>query len=64
MIILERDGTLSWNAPNDPTCDKIKDTIDLPADLVTEQSNIIDRVLDFAFEVLGLQAIEMRIREE
>lgn len=63
MIILERDGSLLWQNTCDTAADPTCETIDLPANLVTEQSNLIDRVIDFAFDVLGLDTIEVRVRE-
>lgn len=64
MIILERDGSLLWYKPDDPTSEYTKELVDVPAALVTQPNNIIDRILDFVFDTLGLRAVELRIRED
>ena len=62
MIILDRNGSFARTplagCPADPT----KDSIELPADLVAQQSDLLDRVFAFAFDVLGLVTVELRIR--
>jgi len=37
-------------------------SIDLPADMVAAQPGLLDRVFAFAFDVLGLVTIDIRIR--
>lgn len=64
MIILERDGSLFWCEPTCSDPATAMESVCIPADLVLRQTNIIDRVLDFVFDVLGLHAIEVRIYEE
>lgn len=64
MIILERDGSLLWTHPDSPVSDATRGTIDVPASALTQSNNVIDRILDFAFDVLGLQTIELRIHED
>ena len=34
----------------------------MPEDLIAQQSDLIDRIFAFAFDVLGLQSIDVRIR--
>ena len=34
----------------------------LPVDLLDQQANLIDRIFTFAFDVLDLHAVELRIR--
>lgn len=63
MIILERDGALVWHKP-DSSSEQSKEFVDIPADLVMQPNNIIDRVLDLVFDTLGLRAVELRIRED
>jgi hypothetical protein len=62
MIILNRDGTLEWIPVDCRTSKATAGSIELPADLVAQQSNLFDRVFAFAFDVLGLVTVELRIR--
>jgi hypothetical protein len=62
MMILNRNGTLEWNRSDGDTASSTSGSIDLPADLLMQQSDLIDRVFAFAFDVLGLVRIELRIR--
>lgn len=64
MIILERDGSLWWHGSVDTSAVESRETVELPMTVLEQQSNVIDRVLTFAFDVLGLQAVELRVREE
>jgi hypothetical protein len=57
MIILSHDGSLTTeDAPR-----QVKDTIEVPEDLVAQQPDLIDRIFTFAFDVLELQTIDLRI---
>jgi hypothetical protein len=40
-----------------------KAMIDLPADLLEQPSDLFDKVFAFTFDVLGLQTVELRVRE-
>jgi hypothetical protein len=40
-----------------------KVTVDLTVDMVMGQDDLLDRVFDFTFDVLGLRHVELRIRE-
>jgi hypothetical protein len=61
MVLLENDGTLIWaGAAN--MAGRSSGTIDLPVDLLELQSDLIDRIVAFAFDVLGLQTVELRVR--
>jgi hypothetical protein len=62
MIILNRDGTLTTDTLSEGVAKRIKETIEVPEHLVTQQPDLIDRILSFAFDGLGLQAIDVRIR--
>lgn len=64
MIILERDGSLQRIVSPESYRDPSKDTIDVPASLVKQPNNVIDRVIDFSFSVLGLESLEVRIWED
>jgi hypothetical protein len=58
MIILSHDGSLTTEGgPR-----RVKDTIEVPEDLVAQQPDLIDRIFTFAFDILDLQAIDLRIR--
>ena len=57
MIILSHDGSLTTEgAPR-----QVKDTIEIPEDLVAQQPDLIDRIFTFAFDVLDLQIIDVHI---
>ena len=62
MIILNRDGSLMTEGTPERAANHIKDTIEVPADLVTQQPDLIDRIFAFAFDELGLKTIDVRIR--
>jgi hypothetical protein len=62
MLLLEKEGTLAWTGVAAEHAGWIKGTIELPLDLLDEQSDLIDRVFAFAFDALGLQVVELRIR--
>ena len=62
MLQLDKDGTLICTGAAKESAGRIKGTIELPVDLLDQQPNLIDRVFAFAFDVLELQAVELRIR--
>ena len=62
MIVLNRDGTLTAEGAPEHFIRRRKETIEVPADLIAQQSDLIDRIFAFAFDVLGLQSIDVRIR--
>ncbi|KPV54917.1 hypothetical protein SE17_00845 [Kouleothrix aurantiaca] len=62
MIILSRDGSLTTEGTHERAIRQVKDTIEVPEDLVTQQPDLIDRIFTFAFDVLDLQTIDLRIR--
>ena len=62
MLQLDKDGMLSRTSPIDHDTGRIKETIELPVDLLQQQGNLIDRIFAFAFDMLDLQEIELRIR--
>jgi hypothetical protein len=64
MIVMDRDGSLVCNNPGSLPAGAATGTIEVPGDLALAQSDLIERVLAFAFDVLGLRALELRIREE
>ena len=62
MMLLEKDGTLIWTGATADGAGPTRATIELPLDLLDQQSDLIDRVFAFAFDLLGLRAVELRIR--
>ena len=62
MIILSHDGSLTTEGPIESAPWRVKDSIEVPEDLVAQQPDLIDRIFTFAFDVLDLQAIDLRIR--
>ena len=62
MIIVNCDGSLMTEDTPKRIAKRAKDTIEVPEDLVAQQPDLIDRIFTFAFDVLDLQAIDLRIR--
>jgi hypothetical protein len=62
MIILNGDGTLTAEGVPEHLVRRRKETIEVPEDLIAQQSDLLDRIFAFAFDVLGLQSINVRIR--
>jgi len=61
MITIQSDGSLAWNSLNDSR-HQVVGTLELPADLLEQQSDLLDRVFALAFDVLGLRALEICVR--
>lgn len=64
VIILERDGSLVRSSSEIQHCSPTSGYAELSADLVQQPNNLIDRILSFAFDTLGLTTLEMRVREQ
>ena len=62
MIILHCDGSLTTEGAPEHAAKPVKNTIEVPGDLVAEQPDLIDRIFNLGFDVLGLQTIDLRIR--
>ena len=62
MIIVNGDGSLMTEGTPERATRPLKDTIEVPEDLVAQQPDLIDRIFTFAFDVLELQTIDLRIR--
>jgi hypothetical protein len=60
-IIVNRDGSLTTEGTSERAARRIKDTIEIPEDLIAQQPDLIDRIFTFAFDVLDLQTIDLRI---
>jgi hypothetical protein len=63
MIMLSQSGSFTLNILDDLTTNGLKAMIDLPADLAGQPSDLLDKVFAFTFDVLGLQTVELRVRE-
>ncbi|MFP4435664.1 MAG: hypothetical protein ACLFVO_00135 [Chloroflexaceae bacterium] len=65
MIILERDGSLLWSESTDANAASAMEHVSIPAEPALQQtSSIVERVLDFVFDVLGQNAVELRVYED
>ena len=62
MIIVNRDGSLMTESTPERATRRAKETIVVPVDLVAQQPDLIDRIFTFAFDVLEIQTIDLRIR--
>jgi len=64
MMMLSQNGSFTLNILDDhPAGSRSRATIDLPADMAGQPSDLFDRVFAFTFDVLGLQSVELRVRE-
>jgi hypothetical protein len=61
VIILERDGSLHHYPPKRPQPGPRQAHIQLSQEQA--QPNLLDRILDLTFDVLGVSTLEMRINE-
>jgi hypothetical protein len=62
MIIVNCDGSLMTEDTPERAAGRVRDMIEVPEDLIMQQPDLIDRIFTFAFDVLDLQAIDLRIR--
>jgi hypothetical protein len=62
MMLSQRES-LIVNIPGDNATGDLKAMIDLPAELAEHSSDLFDKVFAFTFDVLGLQNIELRVRD-
>ena len=63
MIMLSQSGSFTLDILDDRAHGGSKALIDLPADLAGQPSDLFDKVFAFTFDVLGLQSVELRVRE-
>ncbi|MBC8075905.1 MAG: hypothetical protein H7Y32_07515 [Chloroflexales bacterium] len=63
VIILERDGSLVRCGPKAHPPEPTSGYVELSVSAVQQQHNLIDRVLNFAFDTLGLTTLELKVRE-
>lgn len=62
VIILERDGSLHHYPPDRPESSGRQARIDIHDHQA--EPNMLDRILDFTFDVLGLSNLEVRVHEQ
>jgi hypothetical protein len=65
LIILERDGTISHSPPDIPPGQPRRARVALMADAAEghPEPSLIERVLGFAFDVLGISNLEVQVYE-
>jgi hypothetical protein len=64
MIMLSQSGSFTLNILDDRATGGSKALIDLPADLVGQPSELFNKLFACTFDVLGLQTVELRVRED
>jgi hypothetical protein len=64
LIILERDGSLHHCPPDSPDGYGGRASVALMADAEQTEPSVIERILDFTFDVLGINNLEMRVYEQ
>jgi hypothetical protein len=62
MIVMEIDGSLIWNSLDDAASSSAAGAPELPADLLAQHSDLLDRVFRVAFDLLGLHPLDLWIR--
>ena len=65
LIIQDRDGSL-LKEPRRPRQNQLASPsyhVEFPAALLDEQNSLIDRIISFAFDTLGAQRLDVRVRE-
>ena len=65
LIIQDRDGSLI-KEPRKPRPTQLVSPsyrVEFPAALLDEQNSLIDRIISFAFDTLGAQRLDVRVRE-
>ena len=62
MMSMRRDGSLDYHHADRTWSGRTSGTIVVSIDLLTQQSDLLDRVIAYAFDVLGLNTLELRVR--
>ncbi|RRR77215.1 MAG: hypothetical protein EI684_01780 [Candidatus Viridilinea halotolerans] len=62
VIILERDGSLHHYPPAEPTSGEQQASLELHE--TQAQPNILSRIIDFTFDVLGINKLEVRVHDQ
>jgi hypothetical protein len=65
LIIQNRDGSLlkEQRKLRQPRPAKSTYRAEIPAALLDEQSSLIERIINFAFDTLGARNVDLRVRE-
>jgi len=65
LIIQDRDGSLLKEPvrQRQPQSTDPSYRVEIPAGLLDDQSSLIDRIIAFAFDTLGAQRVDVRVRE-
>ena len=65
MIIQNRDGSLIKEPRKPPPNQRVSPRyrVAFPAALLDDQNRLIDRIISFAFDTLGAQRLDVRVRE-
>lgn len=65
MIIQNRDGSLTKEPRKQwlPQSTDPSYRAEVPAGLLDEQNSLIERIIAFAFDTLGVQRVDVRVRE-
>ncbi len=66
MIIQDRDGSLIKEPVKGRRAISIDPTyrVEIPVEMLDEQSSVIDRIIAFAFDTLGARRVDLRVREQ
>lgn len=66
LIIQDRDGSLIKEPTNGRRALAIEPTyrVEIPVEMLDEQSSVIDRIIAFAFDTLGARRVDVRVREQ
>jgi len=62
MMSMRRDGSLDYHHVDLSWSKRTRGTLEVSTDLLAQQSDLLDRVIAYAFDVLGLNTLELRVR--
>ena len=62
MIVIQSTKPLEWDGMNITVAERAAGTIEVSADLLVQHNDLIEHLFALAFDVLGLQTIEVRVR--
>jgi hypothetical protein len=64
VIIQNRDGSITQERGHRQLTKRYDYYAAVPAHLLEEQSSLIDRIIGFAFDILGVRHLEVRVYDE